>query len=201
MESILSDNTKFEEIINPPNNYIENLEEKFNDKLKRVTDKHGPYTLETNSIPPKYFKPILEKKSISQKLYDQVRSTGARAGVCYGLTKVHKPPQFPLRPIVSTIGTYNYNLSKYLSESLEVKFSKIFNFSYKDTFDFLNKMSKSKLEASDVMVSFDVVSLYTNVPIDETIELIKKNLSSNTTRYQEYLLNMKMHVPIEILFA
>ena len=35
-------------------------------------------------------------------------------------------------------------------------------------------MSKSKLEAGDVMVSFDVVSLYTNVPIDETIELIKK---------------------------
>ena len=43
----------------------------------------------------------------------------------------------------------------------------------KDTFDFINKVSKIKFEKEDYIISIDVESLFTNVPIDETIEIIK----------------------------
>ena len=43
----------------------------------------------------------------------------------------------------------------------------------KDSFDFINKNSLIKLEKDDFMIYIDVESLFTNVPIDETIEIIK----------------------------
>ena len=40
----------------------------------------------------------------------------------------------------------------------------------KDTFDFVNKISRLDIEPGDQIVSFDVESLFTNVPVDETTE-------------------------------
>jgi len=38
-----------------------------------------------------------------------------------------------------------------------------------DTFDFVNKVSEIDFNTEKYMVSFDVESLFTNVPTDETI--------------------------------
>ena len=52
----------------------------------------------------------------------KIYPSGSSPAKIYGSTKMHKPfdsnslPNF--RPIVSSIGTYIYNLSKYLSELL-----------------------------------------------------------------------------------
>jgi hypothetical protein len=48
-----------------------------------------------------------------------------------------------------------------------------FAYALKDTFDFINKIAKIKLEKDDYIISFDVESLFTNVPINETLEIIK----------------------------
>jgi hypothetical protein len=42
----------------------------------------------------------------------------------------------------------------------------------KDTYDFVNKVSDLDVKVDNYMVSFDVESLFTNVPTSETIELI-----------------------------
>ena len=42
----------------------------------------------------------------------------------------------------------------------------------KDTFDFVEKLNKVHPTSSDVLVSFDVNSLFTNIPIDFTINLL-----------------------------
>ena len=68
--------------------------------------------------------------------------------MCYGLTKVHKD-NLPVRPIISNIGTYNYNLAKYLSEVLERNFNEKFKYTLKDSFDFINRLSKRQLEEKD----------------------------------------------------
>ena len=44
-------------------------------------------------------------------------------------------------------------------------------FMLKDTFDFVNKLSGLESD-THVMVSFDIESLFTNIPIDETINII-----------------------------
>ena len=87
----------------------------------------------------------------------------------YGLPKIHKNG-VPVRPIISAIKTYNYNLAKYLDEILKP----LINSPYiiKDTFDFVNRVSKLANKNGEVMVSFDIVSLFTNIPTMETIEII-----------------------------
>ena len=91
--------------------------------------------------------------------------------------KIHKN-DCPIRPIISAPGTYNYNLAKYLNELLTNAVSND-KFILKDTFDFLNKISKIELTEGDSLISFDVISLFTNVPIDETINIIKKRFFNN----------------------
>ena len=86
----------------------------------------------------------------------------------YGLPKVHKE-NAPIRPIISSIGTFNYELASYLDKLIkpELNNSKVI---LKDSFDFVNKISKISNE-NYTMVSFDVESLFTNIPINETIEI------------------------------
>ena len=126
--------------------------------------------------------------------------------MAYGLTKVHKSG-YPIRPIISTIGTYNYNASNYLTKVLTSTLKPTFKYVVKDSFDFINKLSQIKLEEGECLISFDVESLFTNVPIDETIEIIKNScfkLKSNSnqiranakddSRYEGKLDEMKFEV-------
>ena len=49
------------------------------------------------------------------------------------------------------------------------------NFILRDTFDFVNKISNIN-KTKYYMISFDVESLFTNIPLKETIEIVIKRL-------------------------
>ena len=53
-----------------------------------------------------------ERKEISPEEYKEPYVTGSQPGILYGLRKIHKP-NVPLRPILSSIGTAGYGLSKF----------------------------------------------------------------------------------------
>ena len=83
-----------------------------------------------------------------------------------GLTKIHKPG-CPFRPIVFSVNTYNYNLASYLI--------------YFCQFPQISSQSRSLLvlrtwpshiynHNNEVMCSFYFSSLFTIVPLDETIQ-------------------------------
>jgi hypothetical protein len=174
------------------------LEKSFNDNLLSIADvivkDNDPnYRLIVDANDKKIVE-IKTKGSINQQTYKQLRSAGAKCAVAYGTTKVHKK-DYPIRPNISTIGTYNYATAGYLSKILEENFNaplanssnnnnintnnnwnppkKNFKYALKDTFDFINKVSKIKFEENDFIISIDVESLFTNVPIEETILIIK----------------------------
>ena len=103
-----------------------------------------------------------------------MRSTGAVSGKFYGLLKTHKKDN-PLRPIISNCGTYNYNVAKFLNNLLSPY--SINDHSYaKDSFEFAEFIRQRKISNTEEMVSFDVESLFTNVPTNETIDIIIKDL-------------------------
>jgi len=83
--------------------------------------------------------------------------------------KVREPSSAPpFRPIVSSIGTYNYNLVKFLCALLDSHIPG--DFCAHDTFSFVNEITN--LRTSDkFMVSFDVESLFTNIRLSESIDL------------------------------
>ena len=94
----------------------------------------------------------------------------------YGLPKTHKGG-IPLRPILSMVGCFNHALAKWISRKLEpLREAKSIA---KDSFslDFLRGPNLSGCH----LVSYDVVSLFTNIPLDQTIDLILDKLFPKTT--------------------
>ena len=74
----------------------------------------------------------------------------------------------PFRTVVSSLNTYNYQLAKFLSSLLQPHLPNIYTIS--DSFSFVQELNK--IDASNkFMVSFDVVSLFTNIPLKERIDL------------------------------
>ena len=116
----------------------------------------------------------LKKKGFfTNENYEKVYPRGSQPARMYGLPKLHKKfvveekmPHF--RPINSSIGSYNYALAKFLSKMLDPYVSK--KHSAKDTFSFLKNLSEQDKKGV-FMVSYDVTSLYTNIPLNETISI------------------------------
>ena len=97
---------------------------------------------------------------------------GSKPRVLYGLCKVHKKPDEPnrlppLRPILSAIGTCSYNLAKFFVPILK-EFT-INEYTVKDSFSFSNEIRNKS--TSLYMASFNIQSLFTNIPLDEAIDI------------------------------
>ena len=93
-----------------------------------------------------------------------------------------------MRPILSATGTYIYALAKWLDEKL--KALSINRFTITDTFAFATEMKETKLNEEDILVSFDVSSLFTNVPLDETITILAKKAFTENWFNETYDLNI-----------
>ena len=108
----------------------------------------------------------------------------------YVTSKVHKirsdSEVSSFRPIVSSIGSFNYNLSRFLSDMLTPFI--LTDYCTQDSFSFVKEVQE--VSVSDYfMVSYDVCNLFTNVPLNETIDLavdiiFDNNKSMNITKPQ-----------------
>lgn len=101
----------------------------------------------------------------------------------YGLPKIHKV-NIPLRPVVSQINSVTYNLAKFLAEKLKDLTGNTFSF-VKNSSHFVEILTNIEIEDDEIMVSFDVESLFTNVPIEQSVEILRKILM-NEGRNPDY---------------
>ena len=104
--------------------------------------------------------------------YKFLKPCGSKPGVMYGLCKVHKgvlvnDPVPQIRPILSAIGTCSYNIAKFFVPILK-QFT-INEYTVKDSFSFCKEIIDQNPNL--YMASFDVQSLFTNIPLDETINI------------------------------
>ncbi|XP_054257426.1 uncharacterized protein LOC128982489 [Macrosteles quadrilineatus] len=97
----------------------------------------------------------------------------------YGLPKIHKP-NVPLRPIVSSRDSACRELSKVLLDILKPLVGNTDSF-IKNSKDFVEKSKSIVLADTDKLVSFDVESLFTNVPVSETLKIIETRLTNDDT--------------------
>jgi hypothetical protein len=95
----------------------------------------------------------------------------------YGLPKVHKP-DCPLRPIISSIGSPSYNLSKKLASILSPYLGSFSAAHLRHSGDLLAKLKNTTISSSDKLISFDAVSLFTNVPLEPTLDFLLRKLPS-----------------------
>ena len=155
MKELLSDASQFKEITverGKEINLLLQYEGKLTELLKRV------------------------KSSVTTDLYKHLYPPGSQPGIMYGLSKIHKllVNGFPkLRPILSAINTGTEKWAKCFVPLLKpFTFN---NYTGKDSFDFAKDITQQSSKL--FMASFDVDSFFTNVPLDESIEISVNQLS------------------------
>ena len=109
------------------------------------------------------------KKWLTKKKIWQIYQTGWRPGILCSSAKIHKPiidncPSF--WPILSAIGTPTYNLAKVLVPILSPL--TVNEFTVHHSFSFVEEVAN--FDANCIMAGLDVESLFTNIPLDKTIE-------------------------------
>ena len=70
--------------------------------------------------------------------------------------------------IVSSIGTFNYSLARFLCHLLSSLVPS--DNSREDTFSFVSQIKNANL-SKKLLFSYDLTSLFTNIPIQETIDI------------------------------
>ena len=96
-----------------------------------------------------------------------------QAGYIYGNLKTHKSlTDPPMRPIISQIPSPTYTIAKKIDKIISPYMPA--KYMLKSTAEFLDLLRQQKPQG--IMSSLDVESLYTNVPVRDTIDIILKNV-------------------------
>ena len=123
----------------------------------------------------------------------------------YATPKIHKfssSDSFPkLRPIDLSIVTFNYNLARFLCDLLSSFIPN--DYSCKDTSSFVSQIKNANL-SKKYLVSYDVTSLFTNIPLQKTVDLavnliFNHNPNLNITRKELKNFSFSLHHKV-ILF-
>ena len=136
-------------------------------------------TTKHEDILRKFLKDLKGKGELSKHNFELIWPIGSQCPRLYGLPKTHKR-DIPLRPILSLVGSAQHKLAKFLNFLLEPVTRKFSQYTVQDSFTFVDMIRKTPAKDT-YMVSFDVKSLFTNVPLEETIEICANELYNNNS--------------------
>ena len=162
--------------------YIEKCEEML--KNKQFVQLREDPTEKFEGKVQRVLRDLKSKKRFTEEEYSKIYPSSSRPGRFYATAKRHKvsedctdAKELPLRPIVTNIGTATYGISKYLAKLL--KPLSVSEYTINSTNDFVDKIKNEKVPQGYRLVSFDVASLFTNVPLDYTIKVILRKIYTN----------------------
>jgi len=159
MQSLLNDTKVYKKIIKNP---LKKMQSKFNSGLKTISEKYG----------------IISLKTFESRL--------PSLPYIYGLPKIHKI-NTPLRPIVSNVNCPTYKLSKWITKELSPLLGSFSNSHLKHNVDLLKRL-KNVIPKNQKFISFDVSSLYTNVPLKATLDFLRRKMP---------LLDLDLSMPLD----
>lgn len=119
-------------------------------------------------------KDLKMKTHIGEGMAKSLNNYKAVCPKMYGNPKIHKD-DVPLRPIVSSINAPTTKLSKFMADLLKKSFSQFNKYAVKDSWGFSECVNNLSLPDGHVIVSLDVVSLFTNISLERTITVIEEN--------------------------
>ena len=170
-------------------------------EFSRVDDKRP----NLRGRPPKHYHPLLQKEKdvhsilhriLPEDVANSLSSKSSRLAHLYGLPKTHKA-KLSMRPILSGTGTYNFNLAKWLEEKL--KPISVNEYTITDAFEFAEEICSIPMNEEDILVSYDVTALFTNVPLSETINILVDKAFTNDWFNETYDLNLEKEELAQLL--
>ena len=139
----------------------------------------------------RYLRELKNKQFLDDATYERIYQSGSQRSRLYGTPpKVHQISSnsevLSFRLIVSSIGSFNYNLSRFLFDMLTPFI--LTDYCTLDSFSYVKEDQEVSV-SHYFMVSYDVFSMSTNIPLNETIDLavdiiFDNNQSMNITKSQ-----------------
>ena len=159
--------------------YVMKMKSILNDEAKFTmlgpVEKHGRTAcIERKFV--EYLRKLRTDKEITDEVMNHIRPVGSQRPRLYGLPKIHKP-DVPLRPILSTVNSSQRAVANYLKSLLDPVHKKYSTSCIEDSFKFAKMIQETKSnDQASFMCSYDIKSLFTNIPLKEVIEICVKSL-------------------------
>ena len=152
-------NTNTYEVVKDPTNQIKNKILKLTNKLFKST-----------------------KITDFQKLYF---NSNENLPTIRGQPKIHKP-EMPMRIITCTRSTITSNISQFVLKMIQQLRETISNY-VKNTKELISSINKIKLQSDEYLASLDVKDLFTNIPINQSINIVIERIGQSESFYESAL--------------
>ena len=159
--------------------YFDKMDALVNDKQTYEELKRDP----TPALQRKLNSKILTLKktdAFDTQRYYRLRCSVPQPPKLYGLPKLHKPG-IPMRPIVSFCGSPTYQLSKYLTTILQPLTDKSRR-KLQSTENFIDAIKTVQIPDDYKLVSFDVKSLFTSIPLQLALHCTETAIQQSTVK-------------------
>ncbi len=126
-------------------------------------------------------KDIKDKGELDQKGYQDLTPSGkySTPPKFYGSPKIHKK-DIPMRPIVSSIGSLSYKTDKFIARIIKALMGKN-DHHVNSTKDMIQRLKNRTIGPNECHVSFDIVALFSNMPVETALEITKRGLENDPT--------------------
>ena len=160
MENFLSDQSKFYKIALKEDNFLN-------------------FITSQGKCIDKIYKKFVDSNSISEETRRHLKPVRTRPEIMYGYCKKNKKcvnGSPPFRPYLSALQTPTYKFAKYLVPILEPLTNN--KYAAKDLFNFATEIFEQ--DSSYFMRSLAINSRFTNIPLEQTIEICTNNCFKNS---------------------
>ena len=159
--------------------YVEKVNSMINEGIRQ--DKYEMTTDSTHADLEK-FQSFLYRNFKSHPSYNDMRPVSNQPAQFFATAKTHKFDDYSLinannlklRPIIDQSNTLTYNAAKIVSDYLQPFVQS--DYVIKDTLLFAEMIKNDVLDPEEEYVSYDVESLFTSIPVSETIDYIIKEI-------------------------
>lgn len=159
--------------------YIDKILQKLNDQTtyaKLNTSSHAAYVKMNHNL----LQRLATAKFIYPTQITDILANETQHSMIYGLIKIHKP-DYPVRLINANIKTVGNKISEILLKSLN-KMTASDPFRVTNSQQLTEKLNKLELAPTDKLFTLDIVDMFTNIPVDAALNIIKERDISQYTK-------------------